>query len=476
MSKRSLILRIFSHKKLQQKFFYYFAGIVFLIILVISLAVYYFQKRILQEQAEEKALSLTRTLAYNGRNAILSNDYFLLQQLIDSMSDAPDILSVSILDTLGKIIVADQPEQKEHYLTDPLTQKALSSENPNIERFKTQKGEEAWDTAVPIFKWNRRIGTARIKFSIADTYAGLLSTVLLIGIAALILSLLLSYRISRSISRPIHEAVQLAQEYGKGNFEATIPSHSDDEIGQLIGSLNTLSSELSKLLSERISNEGLLMIGEFAAYIIHDLKNPVNGIHLLADGLHRKLPEDSNLKKYSAEILLASQRVEDFIRRTLDIAKTTEMQYQTIRLNDLIEETIKETPIFSSEIIRQYEMKMPQIKGDYGLLRMAVRNLLVNASDATLEKGEISVKTRWNGNAIIEISDNGVGIPKDRIHTIFRPFFSMKDHGHGLGLAMVKRAVNLHQGTIEVMSQEGVGSTFTISLPVDSAPLVRKDI
>jgi signal transduction histidine kinase len=476
MSKHRLLSQLFSHKKLQQKFFYYYAGIVFLIILLISLAVYYFQKQMLRIQAEEKALSLTRTLAYTGQNAILSDDYIVLQPLVDSMMDDPDVISVTILDTLGMVIAADRPEWRGRFVTDKLSRHILSQDSLSLESFKNAQGEEIWDTAVPIFDVTRRIGTARIKYSVADTYAGLLQTVLLIGIAALVLSLLLSYRISRSISRPIREAVQLAQEYGKGNFEATIPRHSDDEIGQLIDSLNTLSSELSKLLSERISHEGLIMIGEFAAYIIHDLKNPVNGIHLLADGLHRKLAEDSTLRKYSAEILLASQRVEDFIRRTLDIAKTTEMQYQSIQLNDLVEETINETPIFSSEVLRHYDMNMPKIKGDYSLLRMTVRNLLVNASDATMEKGEISVKTRWNGNAVIEVSDNGVGIPKDRLHTIFRPFFSMKDHGHGLGLAMVKRAVNLHQGTIEVISEEGVGSTFTISLPADCVPLVHKDI
>lgn len=476
MSKRRLLSRVFIYKKLQQKFFYYYAGIVSLIILLISIAVYYFQRQMLRVQAEEKALSLTRTLAYTGQNAILSDDYIVLQPLVDSMMDDPDVLSVTILDTLGKVIAADQPELRGDIVTDKLSQHILAQDSLSLESFTNEQGEEIWDTAVPIFEVTRRIGTARIKYSVEDTYAGLLRTVLIIGIAVLVISLLLSYRISRSISRPIQEAVQLAQEYGKGNFEATIPSHSDDEIGQLIGSLNTLSSELSKLLNERISHEGLIMIGEFAAYIIHDLKNPVNGIHLLADGLHRKLPEDSNLKKYSAEILLASQRVEDFIRRTLDIAKTTEMHFQSIQINNLVEETINETPIFSSEVVRNYDMKMPQIKGDYSLLRMAVRNLLVNASDATLEKGEISVRTRWNGNAIIEVSDNGVGIPKDRIHTIFRPFFSMKDHGHGLGLAMVKRAVNLHQGNIDVVSEQGIGSTFTISLPVDSVPIAHKDI
>ena len=118
---------------------------------------------------------------------------------------------------------------------------------------------------------------------------------------------------------------------------------------------------------------------------------------------------------------------------------------------------------------------MPPIKGDYGLLRMAVKNLLTNASEATVDKGEITIRTEWNGKAIIEISDNGVGIHSDRLETIFRPFFSMKNTGHGLGLAMVKRAVTMHQGVIEVTSEEGVGSKFTISLPQNNSPISTQE-
>ena len=470
-----LISKIFSNSKLQQKFFTYFAGIVILMIILLSVAVFFFQRHMLSTQAVEKATSLTSMLAYVSNNAVFLDDYSVLQTLIDATIVNPDVLSIVILDTTGQVIAADQPKLRGNFLTDPLTMTALSSESLHLEPYKTDQGEDAWYTSVPIFHFDIRIGTALLKYSIEDTYAGLLRTILGIGLATLVLSLILSYRISRSISKPINDAAQLAGEYGRGNFDAKIPEHSDDEIGQMVESLNKLSTELSRLLNEKIAHEGLLMIGEFASYIIHDLKNPVNGIHLLADGLHRKLSEDSNLKKYSTEILLASQRVEDFIRRTLDIAKTTEMIYQNIQINDLIDETIKEVPIITTDIIRRYDTKMPSIKGDYGLLSMAVKNLLTNASEATVDKGEITIRTEWNGKAIIEISDSGIGIPSDRLETIFRPFFSMKNTGHGLGLAMVKRAVTMHQGIIEVSSEEGVGSKFTISLPRNNSAISTQE-
>ena len=100
-----------------------------------------------------------------------------------------------------------------------------------------------------------------------------LFVILVIGIIAILISLVLSYYFARSISNPIKQVVELANAYGKGDLEATIPIEREDEIGHLIHSLNKLSQDLKHMIEEKISNESLVMIGEFAAYIIHDLKN-----------------------------------------------------------------------------------------------------------------------------------------------------------------------------------------------------------
>jgi two-component system sensor histidine kinase HydH len=99
---------------------------------------------------------------------------------------------------------------------------------------------------------------------------------------------------------------------------------------------------------------------------------------------------------------------------------------------------------------------------------MAIKNLIVNALEATREKGEVAVSTQWADKIHIIVSDSGCGIPGEKLQAIFRPFFSMKNQGHGLGLAMVRRAVTLHSGEITVDSQPGSGSIFKIILPVFS--------
>ena len=462
---KPFILVKFEQLRLKNKFFILFSAVVLIIIIFVSAAVFYFQRQMLLKEVQEKAFSLTRTLAYSSLNAILQNDYIVIQMLIDSMVESADISSIALLDTSGRVIAADKPELRGHHFTDQLTQKALASDTYHLQDISLDDGRELWDTAVPIFQFNRRIATARITYSMEEPYQGLMNTIIGIGIVALLISLALAYTISKSISKPILDAAGLAEEYGKGNFDAQIPHYAGDEIGQLVITLNKLSKELQDLLNEKIANEGLIMIGEFAAFIIHDLKNPINGIHLLADGLHRRLPTDSPLRKYAAEILLASQRVEDFIKRTLDISKSTKLDIQSIQINEIIEDAVQQVHMVSTHISRKYDQTMPKIPGDYAMLLMALKNLLINAMEAIVDRGTIYIETIWNGEAVIKIGDTGIGISSDRINTIFRPFFSMKEQGHGLGLAMVKRAVTLHRGKIEVESEEGVGSTFTIILP-----------
>ncbi len=460
------IFKRFKQIKLLPKLFFHSTSLILLVLVIVSGTIYYFQKQMLLRQAEEKALSLAQTLAYTSLNAILLDDYSTLQLLIDSMIDNPDVSSIAILDTNGRVIAADRPELRGHLYQDSLTVRALASPTVILQKLPEVEDQEIWETAVPIFELDQRIGTARIKYSVEDTYAGLLNTIVLIGIFAILISLIFSYYFARSISDPIKQVVDLANAYGKGDLDATIPIEREDEIGHLIRSLNKLSQDLKQMIEEKISNESLIMIGEFAAYIIHDLKNPLSGIHLLADGMHRRIEEKNPLKKYSTEILLATQKLEDFIGKTLDIARWTTISKKPIQINELIEEEVKAIQYKSIPVRTNYDPVIPEIQGDSQLLSMAVRNLLSNAIEAIPEQGTISVETRRiNQQTIIKITDTGTGIDPDRLGKIFRPFFSMKTQGHGLGLAMVKKAVILHQGKIEVESEKGIGSQFTITRP-----------
>ena len=451
---------------LKGKFFSSFSGLVILMVTIVSVTVFFFQKHMLGKQAEEKALSLTRSLAYISLSSILLDDYITLQILIDSMSDADDVLSIVILDTSGVVLASHIPEMHGTQFKDPLSPNIYKTNKLVLNKLEPENEKEIWDTAVPIFHLDKKIGTARIKYSIEDTYAGLLETILTIGVIAIVISLIISYQLAHSIAKPIKDVVDLADEFGRGNLDASLNIDRRDEIGHLVETLNKLSQKLKTLIEEKIANENLIMIGEFGAYIIHDLKNPLSGIHLLSDGLYRKLPDDNPQKKYAYEILLASQKLEEFTKRTLDISKPSKLKLEKIDLHEIIMDTIQQINFNSIQIEKEFDENMPEINGDRQFLSMAFKNLLTNATEAIDGHGTIRIKTEHGENVIIKISDTGSGIPEDRINSIFRPFFSMKNTGHGLGLAMVKKAIIAHQGKIKVESEVGIGSTFTISIPL----------
>ncbi len=452
--------------KLKGKFFSFFSGLVIAMVSIVSITVFFFQRHMLERQAEEKALSLTRSLAYISLSSILLNDYITLQILIDSMSDADDVLSIVILDTNDVVLASNFIEMRGSQFKYSLSPDIYKTDKLLLHKLESENNKDVWDTAVPIFNMNEKIGTARIKYSVDNAYAGLLETVIAIGAIAIFISLIISYQLAHSISKPIKEVVTLADEYGRGNLDASIELNRSDEIGHLVDTLNMLSQKLKTLIEEKIANENLIMIGEFGAYVIHDFKNPLSGIHLLADGLYRKLPDENPMKKYAYEILLASQKLEEFTKRTLDISRPTKLRLEKINLHKLIDETIENIKFDMVKIEKHYDKSLYEINGDRQFLVMIFNNLLTNANEAINGQGTIRIETKNGEYAEIKIADTGAGIEPERLNSIFRPFFSMKNTGHGLGLAMVKKGVIAHRGSINVESELGVGSTFTIKLPL----------
>ena len=291
------------------------------------------------------------------------------------------------------------------------------------------------------------------------------NVLLWIGVIIIILSVSLVYIISRSVSNHVDKMTRIVSDYSRGNLDIITETQLGDEFKDLIISLNKLSDSFKSNIDEKISNENLAMMGEFATFIIHDLKNPISGIHLLAEGLNKKINVNDELKKYSNEILFASQKLDDFIKRTLDITKLMDMHNQSINLNKLIDDVISVLNFSGIEVELKIENSIPEIVGDYQLLSRVIINIINNAIESIEFGGRIIIEAKTKDKLIISITDNGVGIDESKIKTIFRPFYSSKGQGHGLGLAMAKKAILMHQGTIQVDSKVGVGSTFTIFLP-----------
>jgi len=164
LSSMKIIKRLLSPKNIQTKLFIFFIFLVLLIVSAISFVIYFNQKNILIDQAKEKAIGLTRVLASSSLNAVLTDEYGTLQNLIESMNDEEDILEITIIDSSGIILASNGAGLRGTRMVDQLTLKAMLSKTILTQEAGPGNEENIWDAAVPIFELDKRIGTARIKF------------------------------------------------------------------------------------------------------------------------------------------------------------------------------------------------------------------------------------------------------------------------------------------------------------------------
>lgn len=201
---------------------------------------------------------------------------------------------------------------------------------------------------------------------------------------------------------------------------------------------------------------------EFSAYIAHEFRNSLATI----TGLARLIQKG---KKNPEEIIKECHTMEGLISNLLEYARPLKLIKSEFVLNNLLTEAIKKVNI-PAYITLENEYKYPgKIYADYELLLSAVTNLLKNSVEAITTNGKIKITTTNEMDAvIISIADTGKGISEENLKNIFSPFYSNKKSGTGLGLAFVKKVIELHDGTISVHSQLNQGTEFNIKLPINS--------
>jgi two-component system sensor histidine kinase SenX3 len=218
---------------------------------------------------------------------------------------------------------------------------------------------------------------------------------------------------------------------------------------------------------------------EFVAHASHELKSPVAGMQTLADAIRQALGDDpETATRFSDRLIAEADRLGRLIDDLLDLSRLEDpvaRDHELVDLSDVIRteteqaRSVAEAKHMSLDIVVDDGLRM---RGDSQQLGLMVRNLLENAIRYTAEGGSIRVAGRRERDAIVlEVEDNGIGIPLEAKGRIFERFFrvdrgrSRSQGGTGLGLAIVKHVVEQHAGTVDVESELGRGSTFTIRLP-----------
>jgi PAS domain S-box-containing protein len=245
-----------------------------------------------------------------------------------------------------------------------------------------------------------------------------------------------------------------------------------DTTGESIGTVNVVSdiTELKNLRERFIMTERMAALGEVAARVAHEIRNPLVSVGGFARRLEKKL--NGNLKEYADIIAREVERLESILNEILGFVKDTRIAKEIVNPNRLIEEVISliKSEVDERNIVLVKEIEEPtEIYVDPNRIKEALLNILSNAVQAMGSNGTIFVKTYVKDNAaVFEIKDTGGGIAEGDLPFIFDPFFTTKETGTGLGLTITHRIIEEHKGNIEVESKPGAGSIFRVFIPLNN--------
>jgi nitrogen-specific signal transduction histidine kinase len=226
--------------------------------------------------------------------------------------------------------------------------------------------------------------------------------------------------------------------------------------------------------------ERLIALGQMAAGLAHEMRNPLAAIKVTVGLLRRTLKADPDVDLKLRSIMGDVQRLNQSVTDCLAFARPIRLDPKYIHINDVLEKVLNQTisleHTYPFQVVRQFGAGLPKTWVDPQQLEIVFFNLINNAIDAVRQRhGTITISTAVRHDAgrddlVATIADNGEGIPPDRIPKVFMPFFTTKSRGSGLGLANAKKIVDHLHGTIELTSKPGKGTRFAIQLPVITTP------
>lgn len=285
------------------------------------------------------------------------------------------------------------------------------------------------------------------------------------------------------IQRPMVELQQKIAQLGGGDLDVSVSfSHRNDEIGdlgrnfnQMVRQLRESREEIERLHRTQMSRaEHLATLGELATGLAHEIRNPLAGIAGVIEIIGRDLPATSPARAVVKDVRQEIARINHIVTDLLQTARPHPPRVRKSDLNTTVEHAVmlgrQQALAKSVAIALHKDPSLANVEHDSDQIHQVLLNLLLNALQAIDKDGEITVTLTSNeGTAVVEVTDNGRGIAPQDLPNIFRPFYTTKGEGTGLGLSLARRIVEDHQGRIDVTSAVGKGTTFAVILPLNRA-------
>jgi len=326
--------------------------------------------------------------------------------------------------------------------------------------------------------WTLVSSTALSEFGDSFTHARNVDLVLLSLLIAAVATafVILIGRTTRSLEA----LTRAASSVGTGDFSPSLPRPNSDEVGTLAAAFGEMTSRIQSMMREIEVSRQLAVVGEFAAQLSHEVRNPLTSLKLDLQGMRRQAHSGALPPEALAPVetcLREVTRLDSVVDGMLRLARQPAMKRERVSAHDLVERAFCSLRAQLDDrgitVVRELEASSVCVEGDPELLAGMLMNIVLNAAEAQPGGGRVGVQARVRGEIDspwldVAIADDGPGVPHDKLHEIFRPFYTSKRDGTGLGLPLALRTARNHGGHIRIGPAPASfrGAAFIVSLPI----------
>jgi signal transduction histidine kinase len=338
--------------------------------------------------------------------------------------------------------------------------------------FKGKNGRLFKSAFAPVYDASGRRVNAVVRVEASANFLNDLRrfglSLMVLGCLSLVFAVVLAIFVSRPIVGPVRALAAASQRVASGDFSARVEVQRADEIGQMSATFNEMAERLGQIVREK---ERLATLGELAAGVVHEIRNPLAAIEGFAELLERRLKGgDKSTRGHLRDIRNEVRMVNGFLSDFLEYAKPRQPRLDWIRPDGAIDSSLG--VVLPGDKKKRWKARWEKrekvfVRADADQLRQVFVNLLMNAKEASPQGGLLFLGCQKKDKTVrLWVRDQGAGIPESDMPSLFTPFFSSKPMGTGLGLSIVQKIVESFGGQVEAESELGKGSCFTVILPI----------
>lgn len=418
----------------------------------------------------------TTALSESIADALEENDQKRVELLVQRYG-SPKSVTLRIFAADGRLLSTSSPELDQKLIdwsSVPGVKEALQNQPMQGLAKGVLSNDDRLYAAQPIIRKGRLLGVLRMSITLEQfqrQFRIVILTVLGTLFITVLLCALISEWLARNMARPIEAMRNFAIQVGSGHLEEKLSIGQEDELGQLATELNRMSERLASLDKERRA---------FLANVSHELRTPVSNVQVTLEALTSGADEEPELRgRFIRTALEETTRLSGLIKDLLDLGRLeagiTPLEKQPVNLRDLINRAVRamESRMRSHQVGICIDIPNVEIHGDPDRLLQAFLNILENAVKHSKPNSQVFVLGKIQGiQMTVQVRDQGSGISEKDLPHIFEQFYtgdrSRQGSSTGLGLAIARRIVEAHNGSISASSSVGKGATFQIRLPIKS--------